>query len=130
MKYMQVDIKEAIKEDSVYIMNSMRKDGVISSCRYFNELSASLIYLNYSNPEFKNENSTEYSRTRNKIINIDINLNTVSVYIASGRLYVNSERIPSEKKLNDFKIVTFSPNTYSTFVIEYKLNNLLQKIKL
>ena len=129
MKNMQVDIKEVIKEDSAYIMNSMRKDGILSSCRYFNELSASLIYLNYSNHKFKNENSTEYGRTRNKIINIDINLNTVSVYIASGRLYVNSERIPSEKKLNDFKIVTSSPNSYSTFVIEYKLNNLLQKIK-
>ena len=129
MKYMQVDIKEAIKEDSVHIMNSMRKHGIPSSCRYFNELSASLIYLNYSNTKFKNENSTEYGRTRNKIINIDINLNTISVYIASGRLYVNSERIPSEKKLNDFKIVTSSPNSYSTFVIEYKLNNLLQKIK-
>ena len=129
MQNMQVDIKEAIKEDSVYIMNSMRKHGIPSSCRYFNKLSASLIYLNYSNPEFKNENSTEYGRTRNKIINIDINLNVVSVYIASGRLYVNSERIPSEKKLNDFKIVTSSPNAYSTFVVEYKLNNLLQKIK-
>ena len=130
MKYMQVDIKEAIKEESISIMNAMIKDGIVSSSMYFNELSASLIYLNYSNPKFKNENSTEYGRTRNKITNIDINLNTVSVYIASGRLYVNSERIPSEKKLNDFKIVTSSPNTYSTFVIEYKLNNLLQKIKL
>ena len=129
MKYMQVDIKEAIKEESISIMNAMIKDGIVSSSMYFNELSASLIYLNYSNPGFKNENSTEYGRTRNKITNIDINLNTVSVYIASGRLYVNSERIPSEKKLNDFKIVTSSPNSYSTFVIEYKLNNLLQKIK-
>ena len=129
MKYMQVDIKEAIKEDSVHIMNSMRKHGIPSSCRYFNELSASLIYLNYSNPEFKNENSTEYGRTRNKIINIDINLNIVSVYIASGRLYINTDKMPSEKKLNDFTIVTSSPNKYNTFVAEYKLNNLLQKIK-
>ena len=123
------NIKEALKEDSIYIINSMIKDGILSSCRYFNELSASLIYLNYSNNKFKNENSTEYGRTRNKIINIDINLNAVSVYVASGRLYVNSERIPSEKKLNDFKIVTSSPNKYNTFVAEYKLNNLLQKIK-
>ena len=129
MKYMQVDIKEAIKEESISIMNAMIKDGIVSSSMYFSELSASLIYLNYSNLKFRNENSTEYDRTRNKIINIDINLNTVSVYIASGTLYVNSDRIHSEKKLNDFKIVTSSSNAYSTFVIEYKLNNLLQKIK-
>lgn len=124
-----LDINKILKRESRFIISDMIKNNRISLSGYFNELSATLIYLNYSNPSFKNENSTEYGRTRNKIINIDINLNTISVYIASGRLYVNSERIPSEKKLNDFKIVTSKPNTYNTFVIEYKLNNLLQKIK-
>lgn len=128
MKYMQVDIKEALKEESISIMNSMRKDGILSSCRYFNELSASLIYLNYSNPKFRERN--DISKWNNKkLSNIDANLNIISVYEIDRSLHINSESIPSEKKLNDFKIVTREPNIYSTLFVEYKMKNLLQKIK-
>ena len=42
---------------------------------------------------------------------------------------VTTESIPSEKKLNDFKILTREPNIYGTLLIQHKMKNLLQKIK-
>ena len=42
---------------------------------------------------------------------------------------INAENTPSEKKLNDFKIVTLEPNIYGTLIIQHKMKNLLQKIK-
>ena len=129
MKYMQVDIKEAIKEESEYIINSIRKYGILSSCRYFNELSASLIYLNYSDPDFRERNDISKWSTIRKLSNIDANLNIISVYEIDGSLHINSEIIPSEKKLNDFKIITCEPNIHGTLLIQHKMKNLLQKIK-
>ena len=129
MKYMQVDIKEAIKEESISIMNAMIKDGILSSCRYFNELSASLIYLNYSDPDFRERNDISKWRTIRKLSNIDANLNIISVYEIDESLHINSESIPSEKKLNDFKIITCEPNIHGTLLIQHKMKNLLQKIK-
>ena len=55
--------------------------------------------------------------------------NIISVYEIDGSLHINSESIPSEKKLNDFKIVTCEPNIYGTLLIQHKMKNLLQKIK-
>lgn len=129
MKYMQVDIKEALKEESISIMNAMIKDGIVSSSMYFNELSASLIYLNYSDPDFRERNDISKWNKMRKLSNIDANLNIISVYEIDRSLHINSENIPSEKKLNDFKIVTKEPNIYGTLFVEYKMKNLLQKIK-
>jgi len=129
MKNMQVDLKEAIKEDSIAIMNAMRKDGIVSSSVYFNELSASLIYLNYSNPHFRERNDISKWNKIRSLSNIDTNLNIISVYEMDGSLCINAENAPSEKKLNDFKIVTLEPNIYGTLIIQHKMKNLIQKIK-
>ena len=107
----------------------MIKNNQISLSGYFSELSASLIYLNYSDPDFRDRNNIRSAVTANRLVNIDINLSVIAIYKASGYLYVNKEKNNGEKKLNDFKIVTCRPNIYGSRDVEYKLNNLLQKIK-
>ena len=124
-----LDIKKILKRESRFIIIDMIKNNRISLSRYFNELSASLIYLNYSDPDFRERNDISKWRTLRKLSNIDTNLNIISVYEIDGSLHINSESIPSEKKLNDFKIVTIEPNIYGTLFVEYKMKNLLQKIK-
>ena len=129
MQNTELDIKKILKRESSFIISDMIKNNRISLSRYFNELSASLIYLNYSDPDFRERNDISKWRTTRKFSNIDANLNIISVYEIDGSLHINSESIPSEKKLNDFKIVTCEPNIYGTLFIEYKMKNLLQKIK-
>ena len=129
MKNTGLDIKKILKRESRFIISDMIKNNRISLSGYFNELSASLIYLNYSDPDFRSENNISKWNTVRKLSNIDTNLNIISVYEIDGSLHINSESIPSEKKLNDFKIVTIEPNIYGTLFIEYKMKNLLQKIK-
>ena len=107
----------------------MIKNNRISISRHFNKLSANLIYLNYSDPDFRDRNNIRSAVTANRLVNIDINLSVIAIYKESGYLYVNREKNNSGKKLNDFKIVTCKPNTYGSRDIEYKLNNLLQKIR-
>ena len=107
----------------------MIKNNRISLYGYFNELSASLIYLNYSDPNFRERNDISKWNKIRSLSSIDINLNIISVYEIDGSLHINSESIPSEKKLNDFKIITSEPNIYSTLLIRHKMKNLLQKIK-
>ena len=124
-----LDIDEIVKRESRFIISDMIKNNRISLSGYFNELSASLIYLNYSDPDFRERNDISKWRTTRKLSNIDTNLNIISVYEIDGSLHINSESIPSEKKLNDFKIVTCEPNIYGTLFVEYKMKNLLQKIK-
>ena len=124
-----LDIKKILKRESRFIISDMIKNNRISLSGYFNELSASLIYLNYSDPDFRERNDISKCRTMRKLSNIDTNLNIISVYEIDGSLHINSESIPSEKKLNDFKIVTRKPNIYGTLFVEYKIKNLLQKIK-
>ena len=124
-----LDIKKILKRESSFIISDMIKNNRISLSGYFNELSANLIYLNYSDPDFRERNDIYKWRTIRKLSNIDANLNIISVYEIDGSLHINSESIPSEKKLNDFKIVTREPNIYGTLFVEYKMKNLLQKIK-
>ena len=108
----------------------MIKNNRISLSGYFNKLSASLIYLiNYSDPDFRYRNNIRSAVTANRLVNIDTNLSVIAIYKKSGYLYVNREKNNSGKKLNDFKVVTCKPNTYGSRDIEYKLNNLLQKIR-
>ena len=122
-------IKKVLKRESRFIISDMIKNNRISLSGYFNELSASLIYLNYSDPDFRNKNNISKWNKIRSISNIDTNLNIISVYEIDGSLHINSESIPSEKKLNDFKIITCEPNIYSTLLIQHKMKNLLQKIK-
>ena len=129
MKNMQVDVKKILKRESRFIISDMIKNNRISLYGYFNELSASLIYVNYSDPDFRNKNNISKWNKIRSISNIDTNLNIISVYEIDGSLHINSESIPSEKKLNDFKIITCEPNIYSTLLIRHKMKNLLQKIK-
>lgn len=125
-----LDIKKILKRESRFIIRDMTKNNRISLSGYFNELSASLIYLNnYSDPDYRKRNDISKWSTTRKLSNIDANLNIISVYEVDGSLHINSESIPSEKKLNDFKIVTREPNIYGTLFVEYKMKNLLQKIK-
>ena len=129
MKNTGLDIKKILKRESRFIISDMIKNNRISLSGYFNELSASLIYLNYSDHDFRDGNDISKWSTVRKLSNIDTNLNIISVYEIDGSLHINSENTPSEKKLNDFKIVTIEPNIYGTLFIEYKMKNLLQKIK-
>ena len=124
-----LDIKKILKRESHFIISDMIKNNRISLYGYFNELSASLIYLNYSDHDFRERNDISKWSTLRKLSNIDTNLNIISVYEIDGGLRINAESIPSEKKLNDFKIVTCEPNIYGTLFVEYKMKNLLQKIK-
>ena len=124
-----LDIKKILKRESRFIVRDMIKNNRISLSGYFNELSASLIYLNYSDPDFRNKNNISKWNKIRSLSNIDTNLNIISVYEIDGSLHINSESITSEKKLNDFKIVTREPNIYGTLFVEYKMKNLLQKIK-
>ena len=124
-----LDIKKILKRESRFIISDMIKNNRISLSGYFNELSASLIYLNYSDPDFRSKNNISKWNKIRSLSNIDTNLNIISVYEIDGSLHINSESIPSEKKLNDFKIVTIEPNIYGTLFVEYKMKNLLQKIK-
>ena len=129
MQNTELDIKKILKRESSFIINDMIKNNRISLSGYFNELSASLIYLNYSDHDFRERNDISKWSTLRKFSNIDTNLNVISVYEIDGSLHINSESITSEKKLNDFKIVTREPNIYGTLFVEYKMKNLLQKIK-
>ena len=130
MQNNRLDINKILKRESRFIISDMIKNNRISRLSgYFNELSASLIYLNYSDPDFRERNDISKWSTVRKLSNIDTNLNIISVYEIDGSLHINSESIPSEKKLNDFKIVTREPNIYGTLFVEYKMKNLLQKIK-
>ena len=124
-----LDIKKILKRESRFIISDMIKNNRISLSGYFNELSASLIYLNYSDTDFRERNDISKWNKIRKLSNIDANLNIISVYEIDRSLHINSESIPSEKKLNDFKIVTREPNIYGTLFVEYKMKNLLQKIK-
>ena len=125
-----LDINKILKRESRFIIRDMIKNNRISLSGYFNELSASLIYSNYSDPDFRERNDIISKwRTIIKLSNIDTNLNIISVYEIDGSLCINAENTPSEKKLNDFKIVTCEPNIYGTLLIEHKMKNLLQKIK-
>ena len=124
-----LDVKKILKRESRFIISDMIKNNRISLSGYFNELSASLIYLNYSDPDFRERNDISKWNKIRKLSNIDANLNIISVYEIDRSLHINSESIPSEKKLNDFKIVTRKPNIYGTLFVEYKMKNLLQKIK-
>ena len=124
-----LDIKKILKRESRFIISDMIKNNRISLSRYFNELSASIIYLNYSDPDFRNKNNISKWNKIRSLSNIDTNLNIISVYEIDGSLSINAENTPSEKKLNDFKIVTREPNIYGTLFVEYKMKNLLQKIK-
>ena len=129
MKNTGLDIKKVLRRESRFIISDMIKNNRISLSGYFNELSASLIYLNYSDPDFRGRNDISKWINIIKLSNIDANLNIISVYEIDGSLCINAENTPSEKKLNDFKIVTLEPNIYGTLFIEYKMKNLLQKIK-
>ena len=124
-----LDIKKIVERESHFIISDMIKNNRISLSGYFNELSASLIYLNYSDHDFRERNDISKWINIRKLSNIDANLNIISVYGIYGSLHINSESIPSEKKLNDFKIVTREPNIYGTLIIKHKMKNLLQKIK-
>ena len=124
-----LDIKKILKKESSFIISDMIKNNRISLSGYFNELSASLIYLNYSDPDFRNKNNISKWNKIRSISNIDTNLNIISVYEIDGSLCINAENTHSEKKLNDFKIVTCEPNIYGTLLIQHKMKNLLQKIK-
>ena len=124
-----LDINKILKRESRFIISDMIKNNRISPFGYFNELSASLIYLNYSDPDFRERNDISKWNKIRKLSNIDANLNIISVYEIDRSLHINSESIHSEKKLNDFKIVTREPNIYGTLFVEYKMKNLLQKIK-
>ena len=129
MKNTGLDIKKIVERESRFIISDMIKNNRISLSGYFSELSASLIYLNYSDPDFRGRNDISKWINIRKLSNIDTNLNIISIYKIDGSLCINAENTPSEKKLNDFKIVTREPNIYGTLFIEYKMNNLLQKIK-
>ena len=129
MKNTGRDIKKIVERESRFIISDMIKNNRISLSGYFSELSASLIYLNYSDPDFRGRNDISKWINTRKLSNIDTNLNIISVYRIDGSLHINSESIPSEKKLNDFKIVTREPNIYGTLFVEYKMKNLLQKIE-
>ncbi len=122
-----LDIKKILKRESRFIISDMIKNNRISLYGYFNELSASLIYLNYSDPDFRSKNNIDYGSEVKKFVNIDINLSVISVNKESGILYVNGDG--TFKRLNDFKIVTYKQNTYGSHAVEYKMNKLLQKIK-
>ena len=124
-----LDIKKVLKRESSFIISDMIKNNRISLSGYFNELSASLIYLNYSDPDFRGRNDISKWINIIKLSNIDANLNIISVYEIDGSLCINAENTPSEKKLNDFKIVTLEPNIYGTLIIQHKMKNLIQKIK-
>lgn len=124
-----LDIKKILKRESRFIISDMIKSNRISLSGYFNELSASLIYLNYSDPDFRSKNNISKLNKIRSLSNIDTNLNIISIYEIDGSLCINTENTPSEKKLNDFKIVTCEPNIYDTIFVEYKMKNLLQKIK-
>ena len=124
-----LDINKILKRESRFIIRDMIKNNRISLSGYFNELSASLIYSNYSDPDFRERNDISKWSTLRKLSNIDTNLNIISVYEIDGSLCINAENTPSKKKLNDFKIVTREPNIYGTLLVEYKMKNLLQKIK-
>ena len=124
-----LDIKKVLKRESRFIISDMIKNNRISLSGYFNELSASLIYLNYSDPDFRGRNDISKWINIIKLSNIDANLNIISVYEIDGSLCINAENTPSEKKLNDFKIVTLEPNIYGTLIIQHKMKNLIQKIK-
>ena len=126
-----LDINKILKRESRFIISDMIKNNRISLSGYFNELSASLIYLNYSDPDFRNKNNISKWNKIRSLSNIDTNLNIISVYEidGDGSLSINAENTPSEKKLNDFKIVTCEPNIYGTLLIQHKMKNLLQKIK-
>lgn len=52
-----LDIKKILKRESRFIISDMIKNNRISLFGYFNELSASLIYLNYSDPDFRSKNN-------------------------------------------------------------------------
>ena len=124
-----LDINKILKRESRFIISDMIKNNRISLSGYFNELSASLIYLNYSGPNFRERNDISKWNKIRSLSNIDTNLNIISVYEIDGSLSINAENNPSKKKLNDFKIVTREPNIYGTFLIQHKMKNLLQKIK-
>ena len=126
-----LDIKKILKRESRFIIRDMIKNNRISLSGYFNELSASLIYSNYSDPDFRERNNISRWNKIRSLSNIDTNLNIISVYEidGDGSLSINAENTPSKKKLNDFKIVTREPNIYGTLLIQHKMKNLLQKIK-
>ena len=122
-----LDIKKIVEKESHFIISDMIKNNRISLSGYFNELSASLIYLNYSDHDFRSKNNINYLSEVKKFVNIDINLSVISVDKESGILYVNGDG--TFKRLNDFKIVTYKQNIYGSHAVEYKMKNLLQKIK-
>ena len=129
MQNTELDIKKILKRESSFIISDMIKNNRISLSGYFNELSASLLYLNYSDPDFRNKNNISKWNKIRKLSNIDTNLNIISVYEIDGSLSINAENTHSKKKLNDFKIVTYEPNIYGTLLIQHKMKNLLRKIK-
>ena len=94
-----LDIKKILKRESHFIMSDMIKNNRISLYGYFNELSASLIYLNYSDPNFRERNDISKWNKIRSLSSIDINLNIISVYEIDGSLHINSESIHSEKNL-------------------------------
>ena len=57
MQNTELDIKKILKRESSFIISDMIKNNRISLSGYFNELSASLIYLNYSDPDFRERNN-------------------------------------------------------------------------
>ena len=94
-----LDIKKILKRESSFIISDMIKNNRISLSGYFNELSASLIYLNYSDPDFRERNDISKRRTIRSLSNIDTNLNIISVYEIDGSLSINAENTTSEKNL-------------------------------
>ena len=91
MKNTGLDIKKIVERESRFIISDMIKNNRISLSGYFSELSASLIYLIYSDPNFRSKNNIDYLSKVKKFVNLDINLNVISVNKESGILYVNGD---------------------------------------
>lgn len=86
-----LDIDKILKRESRFIISDMIKNNRISLSGYFNELSASLIYLNYSDPDFRERNDISKWNKIRSLSNIDTNLNIISAYEIDGSLHINSE---------------------------------------
>ena len=86
-----LDIKKILKRESSFIISDMIKNNRISLSRYFNELSASLIYLNYSDPDFRERNDiSKWNKIRSISNFVGLYL-IIALFIISMILFAQNE---------------------------------------
>ena len=102
-----LDIKKILKRESRFIISDMIKNNRISIFGYFNKFSASLIYLNYSDPDFRSKNNISKWNKIRSLSNIDTNLNIISAYTSWVDLPPPNLRTLFSIMYNVFRLILF-----------------------